>query len=87
MLETMTQSTEQKFNTKLVGGVYRTVVLGVLVWVGSSIQQNNNRLVIVETLLQQKIEQLNRMETRQDRQGDQIHDIQIELSRIKGVKP
>jgi cell division protein FtsB len=77
-----------------VNTILTTIVLGTMAWVGNTLKDNVNELAklrekiaVIEAVNVQKVDQLNRIESRQAAQQDQINAIQLELARLRKVSP
>lgn len=64
--------------------------ISALVWVGTTVNQSRDRLAKIDSEIavisatdQSKWDQLNRIETEVNKQRDQLHDLQIEVAKLK----
>lgn len=73
-----------QFNFNTVVGL---ICCGVITWTGATLVKLNEKVSKIETYNEVKIEQLNRIETKQIRMETQINELQIDLARIKPNKP
>lgn len=85
--------TEQRWHWRNLNfnSLLQMIAISALLWVGETVSSSKDRLskieerlAVIDSANNIKVEQLNRIESEVGKQRDQLHDLQVEVAKLKG---